>query len=215
MLWLSSCAYKAIPQEDRILIDYYFTSDHFRHQQKTVGKAYTSFRESKTDIAIMEKLFDLESEKPERYLRKIWAMEVSGIPYFNLRYQDNPSLRLAKAFIRFNIAGDYCLISISDTDALELNRQSSALKYGFGILPQLLKQSGDAKTNFYDQEGVSHYIMIINTTIIDGIDNALGAQLKPKNFNHLLHSNYSKEEIKNMTVEQIYEIVKKLNAETK
>jgi len=114
-------------------------------------------------------------------------------------------LRATGAFAKFDVEGDFCLIAIKDDHLRALNKRGSN-HYGGGLLGLMLNESAKDKIRWNDNNMDLYSLILINTTLVDGIHNSVGVELKRKKLNKLLHTDCNHIELESR-IEDVIEIL--------
>ena len=194
---------------------YWFeTTSHYRYNK--ISKDYVipkkiKFKSEK--FLRITKLLNPLTKKKSKKISYPWAIYCDSTLYFNLRY--GTSIKFDELYIKPDVKGRYCVV-YANKEILEIIYQFSTQYYGGGLLGVLINDSSKWGRNWKNEKGEKVKILIVDTKKLEirnskGRGNAAWKVLSKKNINEILNTNYNKEVLKEMSLDQVKDIIKEKN----
>lgn len=199
---------QARAQADTTDFKYYLSTSDFKNMISGEKEIVPSIRRLEKDYIKIPKLIDEKTGKRNKPTIYPWAVKVDTSYYFNLRYcrdYSNPEV-----YIKADIIGNFCVFIIDeDTSPMILN---GGTNYGGGIMGALIQESDKWGRNWISKDGKKVKILIAKTNNLDlGYYNSEWKLFSRKDINKVFGLSLTKEEIKELTLENVIAIVLEKN----
>jgi hypothetical protein len=160
------------------------------------------------------KLIDCKTRKKSVKAGFPWAIYIDSIVYFNFRY--GQGILCPELYVKPNVVGRYCVVYANKDYAKQIINYSVNY-YGGGLTGALIKESEKWGRNWENQEEKVK-IFIVDTKKLElqhmnGYKNAAWKILDKNNINEILGTEFSKQEIDEISLQDIKEIIAKRNNE--
>lgn len=158
-------------------------------------------------------LLNFETKKKSKKGRFPWAIRYEENTYFNLRY--------SKEFSAFelygipDIVGKYCVF-FSNKETLRTIHSYRIANSGGGLMGFLIDESRKWGNNWATSEGEKIKILIVKPSNLEfkrkgEYKNANWKVLTRSNFNSIMNTELSEQEIENLTLEEVKDIIVEIN----
>ncbi|WP_420581383.1 hypothetical protein [Reichenbachiella sp.] len=159
------------------------------------------------------KLVNSKTGKKSREAGFPWAIVIDSTVYYNLRY--SKELLGPELYAIPDNIGRYCVIYANKELVNQIHNLSMTVYYGGVLPPALLKESEKWGEKWETQE-YKYRIYIVDTKKLelkhlDGHVNAAWKILDKKNINEILETQLSKQEIEEMTFQEVQRIIAEKN----
>lgn len=208
ILTLYSCKAYQIPEEERVDVQCYSIAADF--VRKDVSKVhYTKIRKETKGYIVIGTMF--EHETNARVVEPVkWAIRINGSNYISLRYSKQLSLNV---HARFDVEGGICAMVLDDDTPKEMLAGSNAQ---YGLVGLMADESNKSSRNWASSKYPKNQILIVDISKNEVIASKnykgpITKFLTKQNLNSLLGTDFSKEKIERMGVEEVLALIKKLN----
>lgn len=172
--------------------------------QKDVAAVFK--KETDTYVHI-SKFVSTTTSKKDKVASKAWAIRIDDELYINFRY--SPNIRNEGYYIKPDIFGEYCVYIIDKQTDFPLSRAF--------VNPSFTPEPYGWNVNWRDKEGDVKRLVVVRLSKYSyrvSYNDAYSECefLSRGNFNRIFETSYSQKELKNITYEDIMDIVKEKNA---
>ncbi len=197
------------------VITYYESTTDYKNNtpsdKKVVPKKITLQTEKLIKIP---SLIDPNTGKRSKEAGFPWAIVIDSIEYFNFRY--SKEIQSLELYVKPDITGRFCVL-FADKETLRTIAANGSF-YGGGLQGVLMNESTKWGKNWVsdDDEEIKIFIVDIKNLELNhfrGFQNAAWKILSKNNLNEILEQNLTKEEINELSVDDIkIKILNKNNA---
>jgi hypothetical protein len=216
-----SCQVLKVPLDELDKLEkvmlYETTQDYLDNKPMRVQVGVLIEEKSQQHITI-KGIFDSKTGLIMKKELSAWALKYEGQNYFNLGYSND--VNHWNSYAKFDIEGRYSIIIIDENSPSVLN--SSSVSYGGGLAGVLMSESTKWGKNWRDSNGMKKKILLIDTKEIkpkslSRNSGSLGNYLSRKKFHEIVNqsqSNLTEDKLKNLTYEEVIEMIKFANKNT-
>ncbi len=208
---LSSCAIQNIPISGREDIQFYPSITEFKNNNPS-KIVYTKILEKGDDFIKVHDFFDKATDKRVLRGNVPWAIKYQNQIYFNLGY--SVEYQNFGLYAKYDIIGKISVLFIDDETST--NIKSSGANFGGGLVGVVMQNAEKWGKNWKDLNGKVSKVLIVSTEKIktkyvkEYVDH-LSKLLTKKNFNSILRTNFTKEEIAKFSLEDVKRIIQDIN----
>lgn len=206
-LILTIIIFSSLNAQEKIKVNLFSTTDDYISKSYSDTSVALLVKEISAKHIWIKKFIDEKSGAKKKKAQTSWAIEYKGNTYFNLGY--SLDLNNWKLFIRLDVEGNkYCLSFIDENAPKAI--KNSGTNYGGGLQGALLKDS-----NKWGKSWINKYNQKVKILFID-LEDQTGSRMNRNkgSIGNLLKRNDLKEkfelekaQIKNMTFEEVLEII--------
>lgn len=213
VLLITGCAVKMIMPEDRLYLDFYFHKSSYIYKKFNDQRAYTRILQHGDDFLIIDNVFSAESNEVIRKSVKVYGVRYKDENYLNMGYSDDYTQ--FGIFAKYDIEGKICALFIDD-DTSKKVKSGGNDKYGVNLNGYISVKIEKWGNNWTKADGKKGKIIVLNamdpkeySTEKFNLDRA--KLLTKKNFNELLFTHFTKDEINGFNFEDVVSIIEKFN----
>ena len=213
ILLLVISLYSNLNAQDRVKVNLFKTTDDYISKSYSDTNVTLLIKEIGENHIWFKKFIDDETGKKIKKAHTSWALEYNGNTYFNLGY--SLDLNNWKVFIKLNSEGNKYCMSFIDNNAPNIIKNSGP-NYGGGLQAVLMKDSNKWGKSWKNSEGKKVKILFIELLdqkepMMSRNKGSLGNLLKRKELKAKFELEKSNAEIKEMTFEEVLEILERNN----
>jgi len=156
----------------------------------------------------VKKFLSVTNGKERKKIRKSFAIEYDGIKYFNL--QNSVDANAPFTYVRFDIEGKVFAIFIDKNSPLVI--RDSGKDYSSGLLVTGPRKWGKS---WLSENGIRKQILFLNPQWRDYSGNIVANYLTRSQAATLFNLQMDKKQLRNISFEEIVELIKKYNQEDK
>ncbi len=185
-------------------------------QNRSGSKATFKIKKSGHDFIKVKKIKHKTSAKKDKAAKAPWAIMIDSVYYFNLRYSYD--VELNDIYIKAKVVNKYAIFIVDKNTSSKIIYDGKYYNHHNGLLGLInlsLTAADDIDTkwcsNWTTKADDKVKILITNTSQKDlrmkGHTNSGWYFLSCKNINEILECNLTEEEIKNLTLEDILDLI--------
>lgn len=199
-------------QEDSTTFLYYSATTHFIADQPGKQNIIPDIKVADKEFIVVRKFVDKKTRRRSKYVKRPWAIKYNGRYFFNLAFcSEYANINL---FAHADEVGRFCAIIIDGSTASAI--QSGGTNYGGGLSGVLMKDMDKWGKNWETSNGSKAKILITDThneqyTNSQGAYNSKWQLLSKQNLEDILAPDLSKEQIKELTFEDIIQLIRHKN----
>lgn len=199
--------------ESHKLISYYASTSDYANSTSSEKKVIPKNIILQTEKLIrIPMLIDQHTEKRSKEAGFPWAISIDSTVYFNLRY--SIEMQSPEMYIKPDITGRFCVL-FADKETLRTIAANGSY-YGGGLQGVLMNESTKWGKNWVSEDGEEIKIFIVDVENLElnhikGYRNAAWKILSKNNLNEILEQNLTKEEIKELSIDDIKDKIQKIN----
>jgi|SRR5690606_10129789 len=207
---LSSITLQA--QVEDIKAYYYKTTKDYINNNLSDNQVTPKKLRFQTDKLIRISVFlDVDKGKRSKDAKNPWAILVDSTTYFHFSYFNSLELGIGGLYVKADMEGKYCAV-FADKELLRTMTSDTNHLFGGGVQGFLIGESRKWGKNWENEKGEKIKIFIVDTSNLLEGDNTDWFILTKSNINEILGLDLLNDEIKQLSVEDIKQLIENANS---
>lgn len=217
LILFASCVAKRtmfIPDKHRVEVQYFLKTKNFVKNNPSPLR-YTAYKKKKHDYVEIYDIYNPADDSIDKNVNNPWAIKIDNQMYYNMRFAEGKTRN--ELFAKFDYSGKINLLVVDSETSKQIRgvgvttNEANISHSGISLSYSNIKQG---RIVFKDEDGDEYELIVLNSDpryYQDTLSNAVAKAIGTKNFNKVLGTNYTEDEIDKFTIEDIIRIVKELN----